>query len=615
MRNPPKDFPGQAFLELLRPPKLARTKFALFATYSADPIVMGGALLNLHARGRDNAGGNKSDFAGAIEALRDRVRFVVQRGRIHRGPKLPKIAAVLDQFVVEMPYRESSNSWHPKAALICYEGEKAQRFWRLWIGSRNLTMSHDLDLGLVLNGESRRRKGSQIIAGIDALGATLAREAGLPGFDADNLTRELQAVRWIAPEGIDVSSVDLWTLGAEPTLPFKMEKANNIVVLSPFLCDTFAATLSSLTNSCHHRTLVTTLPALRKLGPDGRASLAGFRLLSLAAPSPEGDDVDEVALTQGHDPAPDEEDEGLSGATHSGLHAKLFATIDRDKVAIVAGSANATDRAWSGRNAEVVARFIGGRSEIDGIMAIVGSATPISKALLDTLTESEAEASEIRLEQVRWTLADLPMVLRRDGKRFSVTCDKPPTLPASVRLEVGLTTMLLHPWESGALAVELGEVPFSLQTDLVQFRLTMGDLPAASWLQRVFVSPPIDADRDSAAISRFLSVAGLQAWLREMLEGDGVVGAEDDWNAEPEGSGARRASWRHSGFALEDILAAWAKDPERKFDTMKRVDTMLDRYVAAVLAHSEHLSEEDREDLAALQQTWGVARDVLLGKK
>ena len=32
------------------------------------------------------------------------------------------------------------------------------------------------------------------------------------------------------------------------------------------------------------------------------------------------------------------------------------------------------------------------------------------------------------------------------------------------------------------------------------------------------VVPSIDAERDAAAISRFLSVAGLQAWLREMLE-------------------------------------------------------------------------------------------------
>ena len=47
MKKAPKDFPGQAFLELLRPPKLTSTLFALCAAYSAAPIVLGVALLYL----------------------------------------------------------------------------------------------------------------------------------------------------------------------------------------------------------------------------------------------------------------------------------------------------------------------------------------------------------------------------------------------------------------------------------------------------------------------------------------------------------------------------------------------------------------------------------------
>lgn len=613
MKKAPKDFPGQAFLELLRPPKLTRTRFALFAAYSADPIVLGGALLNLHARGRDNAGGNKSDFAGAIEALRDRVRFIVQRGRIHRGPKLPRISAVLDQFVVEMPYRERSNSWHPKAALICYEDDKSHRFWRLWIGSRNLTTSRDLDLGLVLDGESRRRKGSQTISGIDALGATLAREAGLAELDPDDLVRELKTVRWMAPEGIHVDRIDLWARDAEPVPPVDRPKAGKIVVLSPFLCEAFATALSNMTAGCADRTLVTTLQAVRKLGADGRAGLSNFKLLSLAAPSPDGSDADDVPLEPTHETATDEEDEGQGGRAHSGLHAKLFASIDCGRINIVAGSANATDRAWSGRNAEVVARFSGGTAEIDGVMAIVGSATPISATLLEALPdEGEADASEHQLEQVRWMLADMPLTLRRDGKLFTLESEQAPAVPASTRLEVGLATMALHPWEHGAMRVTLGEVPLSLQTDLVQFRLTLVGLPTASWLLRVPIAPMIDGDRDSAAISRFLSVAGLQAWLREMLEGEASAGVEDDWDVEPDVRAARRESWKYDGFALEDILTAWAKDQVQKTDSLRRVDAMLDRYVEAVLAHGEHLSKEDRADLIALQQTWAVARDVLL---
>ena len=615
MSRQPTDFPGQAFLELLRPPKLARTRFALFATYSADPIVLGGVLLNLHARGRDNGGGNRSDFASAIEALRDRVRFVVQRGRIHRGRKLPKIAAVLDQFLVEMPYREKHESWHPKIALICYEDEKRNRYWRLWIGSRNLTMSRDLDLGLVLDGEPRRRKGSRIIAGIDALGAKLAKEADLPGVLPDILARELREVRWSAPAGVDISSIDLWSKGEAPSPPFGHDEKRKLVVLSPFLCDTFVETLAARTEGSKDRTLVTTLSALRKLAPASRDRLSGFRLLALGAPAPEGDQLTEAEPPAFRDDVDGEEDDGQGGVVHSGLHAKLYAAMRGDTVDIVAGSANATERAWSGRNAEVVARFRGGRSEVDGIASIVGSASPISSTVLETLKESEAEVAERRLEQLRWQLADLPLALHREGRRFSLLSDLVPPLPQTARLEVGLATMQLLPWPSGGTLAELGDVPLSLQTDLVQFRLTMGDLPATSWLQRVAVQPAIDAERDSAAISRFLSVAGLQAWLRGMLQGDASPGGEDDWDEERDAAVPRHVGWKYDGFALEDILTAWARGKGDRFEALRRVDGLLDRYVSTVLAHSEHMSHEERNDLAALQETWRVVRDVLLEKK
>jgi len=614
MKKQSQDFPGQAFLELLRPPKLTRTRFALFAAYSADPIVLGGALLNLHARGRDNGGGNKSDFASAIEALRGRVRFIVQRGRIHLGPKLPRIAAVLDQFVVEMPYRERLNSWHPKAALICYEDDRSNRFWRLWIGSRNLTTSRDLDLGLVLDGESRRRKGRQAIRGIDVLGASLARPAGLANLNPDHLAAELKTVRWMAPEGIQVDSVDLWTRDTQPAPPFDRPSGRKIVVLSPFLCDSFTAALNDMTTGCADRTLVTTLPALRKLGGDGHASLSNFKLLALAAPSPEGSNVDDIQHESDHEQATDEEDEGQGGMVHSGLHAKLFASINGERIDIVAGSANATDRAWSGRNAEAVARFRGGTPEIAGVMAIIGSATPISADLLGSPPQEEdADAPAHQLEQLRWMLTDMPWTLTRVGQAFTLESEEAPSLPGSARLTAGLATMALCPWGQGTKRVSFGEVPLSLQTDLVQFCLTLGDLPTASWLQRVPIIPRIDGDRDAAAISRFLSVAGLQAWLREMLEGEAGAGAEDNWDVEPDVAGARRRqSWKHDGLALEDILTAWAKDQVQKSGSLKRVDAMLDRYIEAVLAHSEHLSNVDRADLTALQETWSVARDVLL---
>jgi hypothetical protein len=613
MTKGPRDFPGQAFLELLRPPKLARTRFALFASYSADPIVLGGALLHLHARGRDNGGGNKSDFASAVEALRHRVRFVVQRGRIHRGRKLPKIAAVLDQFVVEMPYPERDASWHPKLAIICYEGAQSRRTWRLWIGSRNLTLARDIDLGLTLDGEARRRKGCRAIEGVDAMGAELARQGALPGIDPDQVAEELRLVRWAAPEGIDVSELRLWTKGDQPAPPFAPDEERKLVVFSPFLCNDFVATLAGATARSADRTLVTTLPAVRKLRPESRAKLAGFKLLSLSAPAPEGEASRDDAPAQ-HGAALEGEDaDGAPEAHHAGLHAKLYAAIGGGKVDIVAGSANASRRAWSGRNAEAVARFSGGKAEIDGINAIVGSAFPIGGALLESLIETEADVAEQDFERTRWRLVELPFQLLRQGKGFTLACDPAPSIPAHARLEVGLATMTLIPWPAKTPAVELGEVPLSLQTDLVQFRLSSGELPPACWLQRIAVSPAIEGDRDSAAISRLLSVSGLQAWLRAILEGEAAAGAEDEWDADGSaGVPAVRQSWKHDGFALEDILSAWARSDLEK---LKQVDRLLDRYVAAVLAHSEHLLDQDRKGLGALQATWKVARDVLLARR
>lgn len=226
---------------------------------------------------------------------------------------------------------------------------------------------------------------SQAIEGIADLGATLAAHADLPGLDPEALWAELQNVRWMAPDGITVSSIELWTKGSEPRPPFTAPSGRKIVVLSPFLCDAFARSLASMTATSPDRTLVTSLAALRKLSPDSRSLLADFRLLALAAPSPEGDGTDATPDVTQTEPASDEDGEGRLGGAHSGLHAKLFAAIDNDRVEIVSGSANATRRAWSGQNAEVVARFSGGSAEIGGIMAIVGSAIPVCVATLGWL--------------------------------------------------------------------------------------------------------------------------------------------------------------------------------------------------------------------------------------
>src|SRR6185369_13491181 len=99
---------------------------------------------------------------------------------------------------------------------------------------------------------------------------------------------------WSAPNGIDVSALELREAGAAPALPLRQGERHEIVVLSPFLCDGFASSLADLASSSAKRTLVTTQLALRKLRRPARKALAGFRLLTLSSPTPEGD-ADEPA--------------------------------------------------------------------------------------------------------------------------------------------------------------------------------------------------------------------------------------------------------------------------------------------------------------------------------
>ena len=190
---------GQPYLDELRPGRLETVKLALFATYSVDLSAVAAALLALIGRNNDKGSGTAVDFAEAIDRLRDHVKIIIQRGRIARPVALPRIAGILDQFIVEQPYDEHERSWHPKIALVAYNCPKGETRWKLWIGSRNLTRSQDLDAGVLLDGSEKRAKGRVRLPGVGALGGSLARCASRE--DADDISEQLEAIWWDAPDG------------------------------------------------------------------------------------------------------------------------------------------------------------------------------------------------------------------------------------------------------------------------------------------------------------------------------------------------------------------------------------------------------------------------------
>src|SRR3546814_10196728 len=82
----------------------------------------------------------------AVERLKGKVRIVIQRGRLAKMRRTPRIAAVLDQSVREVDFDEAMHSWHPKVALVRLRSGEGEQRWRLWLGRRNRAEEHTSEL-------------------------------------------------------------------------------------------------------------------------------------------------------------------------------------------------------------------------------------------------------------------------------------------------------------------------------------------------------------------------------------------------------------------------------------------------------------------------------------
>jgi hypothetical protein len=146
-----------SYLDALRPEPGWRVDFALLASYSVNLVALVAALLGLAGLDDDHGSGSKVDFANAIQALRDRVRILVQAGQAVAPSQTPKILVILDQFVRQVPMNEEDGSWHPKVALVRL-GAKTERGAVQW---RPLVREPEPDPGCFV-GRGSRPSGKRI---------------------------------------------------------------------------------------------------------------------------------------------------------------------------------------------------------------------------------------------------------------------------------------------------------------------------------------------------------------------------------------------------------------------------------------------------------------------
>ncbi len=601
-------WPALSYLEGLRPGPGEQVELALLASYSADLGSIGAALLALAGKDNDSGGGSASDFADAVERLRGKVRIVIQRGRLARTRRTPRIAAVLDQFVREVDFDEARHSWHPKAALVRTRSADGVVTWRLWIGSRNLTECVNRDIGLLLVSGGQ---GSRAVPGIADLARTLAERAGLKGVRASSLVRDVGKLTWKAPAGVVVRGIRWLPGDSKAAIPQPPPATDEITIVSPFIDKTFLSRQSSFGPEPARRVLLTTMHEIERVGP----VLSEFNdLLALDAPeypaadpaSSEGSGTGQVA---------DRDDEEEIGR---GLHAKLLFWREGRKRTLWLGSANATMRAWTGRNAEVIAELHISETVERGLQALIGSARLTSAPDLEYQAD-DAKLEEEALERARAQVAARWAVVMEstdDGAQLAqgsgLSAPGPHPDDPDILLEVGALYGPLLPWPRGTNRLLLGRVPLAERSEFIRLRVSRGGSGLA-WLQRAPADPSFGEDRDRAAFVRFLGARGFLLWLAGLLTGDSREG-ESDWTVEQRQGRLQKAS----GIALdpdlptlEEMMAAWARSPTQ----FREIERRVSEYLPAVL---EQADQEDPQMAALLKRfgvLWGTLRAGLGDRK
>lgn len=613
MTDPIDAWPAHSFLEGLRPSPDEDVEVALLGSYSADLGSIGATLLALAGKDNDAGSGSPSNFADSIERLRGKVRIVIQRGRLAKMHRTPRIAAVLDQFVREVEFDEAVHSWHPKTALVQMRNKDAEVSWRLWIGSRNLTESVNRDIGILLVSDPKR---GTTIDGVGDLAHALAEKADLNNIRTSTFVRNAAKVAWRAPPDVRVERIH-WMGGALEkilSLPNLPPDLDELTIVSPFIDNRFLSNLTKDETTAVRSTLLTTVREIERIGP----SLPPFgRLLAYGVPEYPVDDPE----------AEDENSESSIACASAfddmeevevGLHAKLLFMRSKKIQRLWLGSANATMRAWSGRNVEVMAELIVTDKVGQGLKALLDRARIIEAPTEHQAIDLDAQ-EEIALERARAQVAArwAMKIVFHDQETLLVHESEPyPHGPhpdeLDIKLEVSPLYGCLATWPPDRRILHFGPIPLAERSEFVRVRISRED-KGLSWLQRAPAEPLIDAARDRAAFVRLLGAQGFLRWLAGLLADiDGQDG--EDWKVSIDRKqvDVEEGSLLDPSLpTLEDMLAAWSRDPAK----FREIEQRVSQYLPSVLKLARDEEPSASALLQRFEELWNMLNEGLdIGK-
>jgi hypothetical protein len=603
MKN--EGWPIFSITDLLRPAEGWKVDHAVLTTYSADLTVIVTALLALAGCDLDNRRtGSRVELVRAIEALRGRVCVLAQANRIAvpKSSRPRPILKLLDQFVRVVATDEKLCSWHPKSVLVRYSriGDSTNLQWRCWLGSRNLTSAMNWDAGVTL--ASRQDGRGQKIEGLADLGGRLTSQAKFGNLSAVKVSAELGALTWDAPPGCEMQKINFLGPDLANGLPRPSVDTERIIVFSPFLDLRTVRAIAGWGNSGTRRTLVSTQHALQSLHRENGDVFNGLDKVCMLPPPElpvQGADL------PGDDEALSSEIAESEDSPPAGLHAKLFFAAKGARRKLWIGSANATQRAWTGRNYEVIAEMLIGRDSANAIeeFAIGGE---LFKPNPKLLTDDEAEKV---LEDARMALSGTWSIIQRIGEaEVEVVASMPPPIEqSSVQMEVATLGGEWSPWPRGATAVVLPSLSSSHRSDFIQIRLTYGGKMCA-WLQIASCDPAPDQGRDRALIAQYLDPRSFLLWLRSVLADEPAYAGGGDWDddngkhSDPR-DGSRKPIDLGSLLTVEDILRAWARDRA----AFAAVDEKVVAYLRDIESAAAQRGQADEARLLqTFQQTWNA---------
>jgi len=558
-----------------------------FATYSLDLVAVAALILSLSRAGEQELEAGPLSFVDALNDVAPRIDIVFQADRLKPAVRHFGVLHMLDRRLhpVQPP---RGASYHPKLALIRYLGPKKLVTWRLWLGSRNLTGGQDREAGLLLVGRAGGARSSRSPSIASSI-ASMAEDLLSPiGWIAD-FKDELRSVRWNAPKDVKLQGIQWRRAGELKPFITGLRGATRTVAISPFVDD---ACCSAFVGSTQNSLLTTT---------DSAIKLRARSDILLLVDRPPTFDV--PISVEASDASTDIDD--VSEADPAGIHAKLLLRQKGNTNRLWIGSANLTKRGMDGPNAEVLFELDIPPEVSKALISYIEDAAPFKLENIELDANAEKQrAAERELDDAIRTIVGASLEIVRGGGGLTLNSHTSfDQFLSEHRLQTWLLTRpdAVTSWEPGQRSVLLvpGGLPLKLETVLVCFRAErlQNDCPPRTWAQSVSF-PEHDAEaRDRAATAAYIGIAGASAWVRAQLEG--IVGAEGTtW------TGHRR--WAGSGFAgsgdalplaIEEVLAAWARNPSEFETRAERLEDTL-KALGAELAQAS----EDERDAAAIAQ-------------